>query len=55
MIIEISFAIIGGLNLGLERSWELVKDLLEKYPNASWRKRINKRKKRGKYIVEIEG
>ena len=54
MIIEISFALIGGLNFGLERSWKLVQEILKKYPDASWRKRVNKRKKKGKYIIEIE-
>jgi hypothetical protein len=54
MIIEVSFALTGGVNLGLEKSWEIVKDLLNKYPDASWRKRINKRRKKGKYIIEIK-
>ncbi len=53
MIIEISFALIGGINFGLERSWDIIRDILTKYPNAVWKKIINK-KGEGKYIVEIE-
>ena len=51
--IEVSFGSAGGLNFGLEKSWEIVDALLKKYPHALWRKRVNKRKGRGKYIVEI--
>jgi hypothetical protein len=53
MIIEISFAVVGGLNFGLERSWNRVKDILTKYPSATWKKILN-RKGEGKYIVEIK-
>ena len=52
MIFEISFALVGGINFGLERSWELVEDLLKKYPGATWRKKVNLKKKKGKYIVD---
>jgi len=52
MIIEVSFGLVGGLNFGLEKSWNTVKDILNKYPHAVWRKVIKKGK--GKYIIEIE-
>lgn len=51
MIYEISFALIGGLNFGLERSWKLVEDLIKKYPEATWKKKINWKKGKGRYIV----
>ncbi|MGV8151807.1 MAG: hypothetical protein ACP5OG_01900 [Candidatus Nanoarchaeia archaeon] len=54
MIIEISFAAIGGLNLGLEKSWGIFTDLLNKYPQARWRKIIDKKHKKCKYVVEIK-
>ncbi|MFA5173869.1 MAG: hypothetical protein WC438_01685 [Candidatus Pacearchaeota archaeon] len=52
MIIELSFAMVGGINFGLERSWNLVREIMSKYPNAVWRKVMGKNK--GKYIVEID-
>jgi hypothetical protein len=52
MIIEISFCLVGGINFGLERSWEKVMDLLKKYPRARWKKEIDK-KGNGKYLVSI--
>lgn len=54
MIIEISFGLVGGINFGLERSWDIIKDIMKKYPQATWRKIINRKKGEGKYIVEIE-
>lgn len=45
---------IGGVNFGLEKSWNIVKGLMQKYPNASWKKIVNIRKKRCKYLVEIK-
>lgn len=54
MIIEICFCVTGGINFGLERSWKIVENLMNKYPNATWVKRINKRKRKGKYIIEID-
>ena len=54
MIIEVSFGLAGGLNFGLEKSWNMVRDLMKKYPDATWRKIVNWKKGRGKYIVEIE-
>ena len=53
MIIEVTFAIVGGINFGLEKSWQIVEDLLKLYPQASWKKKIDKRKKKGKYIIQI--
>jgi hypothetical protein len=53
MIIEISFCLIGGINFGLERSWDLVKSLVNKYPEAVWKKEIDE-KGSGKYIIEID-
>ena len=54
MIIEVSFGLAGGLNFALEKSWRIVEDLMKKYPQATWRKIINRRIGKGKYIVEIE-
>jgi len=54
MIIEISFGLAGGVNFALEESWNLIKDIIAKYPHATWKKRINKKKGEGKYIVEVE-
>ena len=54
MIIELSFAIVGGVNLGLEKSWGLIEELMKKYPYATWKKITNKKEGSGKYIVEIE-
>lgn len=52
--IEVSFGLAGGLNFGLEKSWEIVDALLKKYPGAYWRKRVNKRRGKGKYIIEVD-
>jgi len=54
MIIEVSFAMVGGFNLGLEKSWNIVKGLMIKYPHATWKRIVNKKKEQGKYLVEIE-
>lgn len=54
MIIELSFGIVGGINFGLEESWRVIEGLMRKYPQATWRKIINRKKGEGKYIVEIE-
>jgi len=54
MIYEISFAIVGGMNLGLEKSWKMIDSLIKRYPHATWKKIINWKKGRGKYIVEIK-
>jgi len=54
MIFEIPFVLVGGMNLSLEHSWEFIKSLLDKYPNANWKKIINKKKEKGKYIVKID-
>jgi hypothetical protein len=54
MILELSFALVGGANLALEKKWGLVEDIMRKYPQATWKKIVDWRKGRGKYIVEIE-
>ena len=54
MIFEISFGLMGGVNLGLEKSWGLIKNILAKYPGATWKKIVDRRG-RGKYVVEING
>lgn len=53
MIIRLSFALIGGVNFGLEKSWKLVEHLMQKYPGATWKKIINWKKGRGEYIIII--
>jgi len=54
VIIEISFGLVGGINFGLEKSWEMINDLIKKYPYATWTKIVNWKKGKGKYIVEIK-
>ncbi|MDD5193419.1 MAG: hypothetical protein PHF67_02420 [Candidatus Nanoarchaeia archaeon] len=54
MILELSFAIVGGANLGLEKSWGFIQNLMKKYPHATWKRIINWKKGQGKYIVEID-
>jgi len=54
MILELSFGVVGGANLGLEKSWGLIQNLMIKYPHATWKKIINWKKGRGKYIIEID-
>ena len=45
MILEISFGLVGGINFGLEKSWDLIKGIIMKYPHATWTKIINKKKR----------
>ena len=52
MIYEVSFALIGGINFGLEKSWKMIEELIKKYPDATWRKKINWKKKEGRYIID---
>lgn len=54
MIIEVSFALVGGVNFGLERSWNIVDNILRKYPHATWKKIVNWKRGRGKYVVKID-
>lgn len=54
VIIELSFGFVGGANLGLEKSWGLIQNLMKKYPHATWRRIINWKKGKGKYIIEID-
>jgi hypothetical protein len=54
MILEFSYVIVGGINLALEKSWKLVDLVIKKYPQATWRKVVNKKKGLGKYIVDIQ-
>lgn len=53
MILEISFGLAGGVNFALEESWNLIKNIISKYPDATWTRIVNRRKGKGKYIVEI--
>ena len=53
MIIEVSFGLVGGINFGLEKSWDLVENIIKKYPHASWKKIVNWKKGKGKYVIEI--
>jgi len=53
MIIEVSFGLAGGVNFALERYWEIVQDLIKKYPHATWKKIINRKKGEGKYLIKI--
>lgn len=53
MKIEVSFGLTQGINLGLEKSWKVIDSLMKKYPRATWKRLVNKRKQKGKYIVEI--
>jgi len=53
MKIEVSFGLTGGINLGLEESWKLIDSIIQKYPRATWRRLVNKRKGKGKYVVEV--
>jgi len=54
MIIEVSFGLVGGVNFGLEKSWNTIETLIRKYPHATWKKIVNWKKGKGKYIVEID-
>ena len=53
MIIEISFGLAGGVNFALEKSWNIIKDIMTKYPQATWSKITDLKKGVGKYIVEV--
>ncbi|MFA5856647.1 MAG: hypothetical protein WC867_04765 [Candidatus Pacearchaeota archaeon] len=54
MIIELSFALVGGVNIGLEKKWKVVENIIRLYPQATWKKIVNRNKGIGKYIVEID-
>ncbi|MBR9704200.1 hypothetical protein GOV12_02220 [Candidatus Pacearchaeota archaeon] len=54
MIYELSFVLVGGANLALEKKWGLVQSLMKKYPWASWKKIINLKKGIGKYIIKVD-
>ena len=54
MIFEVSFALVGGINFGLEKSWGVVRDIMMKYPQATWRKIIDLKKGIGKYIIRVD-
>ena len=41
MIIEVSFGLVGGINFGLERSWNIVENIIKKHPHATWKKIVN--------------
>lgn len=54
MIIEITFALVGGVNLGLDRSYQLIEDIIKRYPKATWKRLVNRKKMNGKYIITID-
>ena len=54
MIFEVSFALVGGINFGLEKSWGVVRDIMIKYPQATWRKIIDLKKGIGKYVIRVD-
>jgi hypothetical protein len=54
MIIELSFGLVGGMNFGLEKSWNIIRDIMKKYPEATWKKIVNRKNRNGKYVVEID-
>ena len=54
MIIELSFVLVGGANLALERQWNIVNNIMRRYPYATWEKIVDKKKGEGKYIVQID-
>lgn len=54
MIIELSFVMVGGANLALEKKWGAIEKLMRKYPQATWKKIVDYKKGCGKYIVEID-
>jgi len=54
MIIEISFGLIGGVNFALEESWDLIKNIMSKYPGATWKKKVDMKKGKGKYVIKID-
>lgn len=54
MILELSFGFVGGINLGLEKSWKVIYNIMRRYPNATWEKIVDWNTGKGKYIVEIQ-
>jgi len=53
MIIKLTYALVGGVNFGLEKSWKMVEGLIKKYPHATWRRMVDMNKGVGAYIVMI--
>jgi hypothetical protein len=49
-----SFVLVGGVNFGLERKYNIISEIMKKYPHATWRKIVNTSKGIGKYVVRIE-
>ncbi len=54
MIIEISFGLVGGINFGLEKSWGVIKNIMAKYPYATWEKIVDLKKGIGRYVIKID-
>jgi len=54
MIIRINFGLAGGLNFALEKSYSIIQEIMKKYPQATWKRTINRRKENGSYIIEID-
>jgi len=53
VIIEISFGLVGGVNFALEKSWNIIRDIMIKYPQATWKKITDYKHNKGIYVVEI--
>jgi len=56
MIIELTFAIVNGVNRNLEKehSWRIIENLIKRYPDATWKRIINLKHGIGKYIIQID-
>jgi hypothetical protein len=53
MILELSFALVGGVNFGLEKRYSIIDDIMKKYPYATWKKVVDMKKGIGKYIIKF--
>ncbi|MEM0465130.1 MAG: hypothetical protein QXW97_00310 [Candidatus Pacearchaeota archaeon] len=54
MIIKLSFVLIGGANLALEKKWGIIEHIIKNYPQATWRKIVNWKKGVVKYIIDLK-
>lgn len=56
MIIELTFAIVNGVNRNLERehSWKIIDNLIKRYPDATWKRITDLKSGIGKYVVQID-
>ena len=53
MIIELTYKLKGGVNFALEKSWGVVKNIMIKYPSATWKKITDFEKGIGRYVIII--